>query len=61
VTDDLTAAGKDANAFVKLVAARYGGRGGGRQTFASGTLAVASVERIATAEFPGIIREWVGE
>ena len=61
VTDDLATAGKDANAFVKLVAARYGGRGGGRPTFASGSLAVASVEDVASTEFPGIVREWVGE
>jgi alanyl-tRNA synthetase len=61
VTDDLAAAGKDANAFVKLVAARFGGRGGGRPTFASGSLAVDSVERVAASEFPEIIREWIGE
>ena len=61
VTDDLAAAGKDANSLVKLLAARYGGRGGGRATFASGSLAVASVEDVATGEMPRIIREWIGE
>src|SRR5690606_18440862 len=33
VTDDLIERGKDANALMKLVAARYQGRGGGRKTF----------------------------
>ncbi len=61
VTDDLIASGKDANAFMKLVTARFGGRGGGRPTFASGTLTVPSVEQVALAEFPAIVREWVGE
>jgi alanyl-tRNA synthetase len=61
VTDDLAAAGKDANTFVKLVTARFGGRGGGRPTFASGSLAVASVKDIATTEFPGIVTEWLGK
>lgn len=60
VTDDLAASGKDASAFVKLAAAKFGGRGGGRPTFASGTLAVPSVERAALDEFPAIIREWAG-
>jgi alanyl-tRNA synthetase len=58
VTDDLVAAGKDANAFVKLVTAQFGGRGGGRPTFASGSLAVPSVERVAIEQFPAIIRTW---
>jgi alanyl-tRNA synthetase len=60
VTDDLIAAGKDANGFVKLVAGRFGGRGGGRPTFASGSLTVPSVERVALDEFPAIISEWAG-
>jgi alanyl-tRNA synthetase len=60
VTDDLIASGKDANAFMKLVTARFGGRGGGRPTFASGTLTVPNVEQVAVAEFPAIVREWVG-
>jgi alanyl-tRNA synthetase len=60
VTDDLAAAGKDANSFIKLVTAKFGGRGGGRQTFASGVLSVPSVERVAVDEFPAILREWVG-
>ena len=60
VTDDLAGAGKDANAFVKLVTARFGGRGGGRPTFASGSLGVPSVERVALDEFPAIVREWAG-
>ena len=60
VTDDLAASGKDANSFIKLVTAKFGGRGGGRPTFASGTLSVPSVEQVAVAEFPAIVREWVG-
>ncbi len=55
-----SAAGKDANAFMKLVTAKLGGRGGGRPTFASGSLAVPSVERAALDEFPAILREWAG-
>jgi alanyl-tRNA synthetase len=61
VTDDLIAAGKDANAFVKLVTSRFGGRGGGRPTFASGSLAVPDVAQVATAEFPDIVRAWMAE
>ncbi len=61
VTDDLVAAGKDANALVKLLTARFGGRGGGRPTFASGTLGVPDVAEVAAAEFPDIIRGWVAE
>jgi alanyl-tRNA synthetase len=60
VTDDLIAAGKDANAFIKLVTAKFGGRGGGRPTFASGTLGVPGVEQVVVTEFPAIVREWVG-
>jgi alanyl-tRNA synthetase len=59
VTDDLAASGKDANSFIKLVTAKFGGRGGGRPTFASGTLNVPSVEQVAVDEFPAILREWV--
>ncbi|HEY4100244.1 MAG TPA: alanine--tRNA ligase [Gemmatimonadales bacterium] len=59
VTDDLASSGRDANAFVKLVTSRFGGRGGGRPTFASGSLGVPSVEAVATAEFPAIVREWM--
>jgi alanyl-tRNA synthetase len=60
VTDDLAGAGRDANSFIKLVTARFGGRGGGRPTFASGSLNVPSVERVAVEEFPAILREWIG-
>lgn len=59
VTDDLVAEGKDANSFIKLVTAKYGGRGGGRPTFASGSLTVPSVEQLAVADFPALVREWV--
>ncbi len=59
VTDDLVAQGKDANALMKLVAARFEGRGGGRKTFASGSLGVADAGRIVTDELPGILREWI--
>jgi alanyl-tRNA synthetase len=59
VTDDLAAAGKDANGLVKLLAAKFGGRGGGRSTFASGSLTVPSVEHAANESFPAIIREWI--
>ncbi|MGH7524894.1 MAG: DHHA1 domain-containing protein, partial [Gemmatimonadales bacterium] len=61
VTDDLAAAGKDANALMRLLTSKFGGRGGGRTTFASGSLAVPGVEPVAVTEFPGIIKDWVGE
>jgi alanyl-tRNA synthetase len=61
VTDDLAAAGKDANKLMRLLTAKFGGRGGGRSTFASGSLGVPSVEQVAATEFPGIIRDWAGE
>ncbi len=61
VTDDLVASGKDANAFVKLVSAKFGGRGGGRPTFASGSLAVDSVVAVARESFPALLREWISE
>ncbi len=59
VTDDLIASGKDANSLMKLVTARFGGRGGGRPTFASGSLEVASAEQTVTEELPGMLREWI--
>ena len=59
VTDDLIASGKDANSLMKLVTAKFGGRGGGRPTFASGSLEVASAEQTVTEELPGMLREWI--
>ena len=59
VTDDLVARGKDANALMKLVTARFQGRGGGRKTFASGSLGVESVERVVTEELPAMLDAWV--
>ena len=59
VTDDLIARGKDANMLMKLVTARFGGRGGGRPTFASGSLGVASAEQTVIDELPGILQEWI--
>ncbi len=58
VTDDLVARGKDANALMKLLAERYAGRGGGRKTFASGSLGTEA-ERVAVEELPGMLREWI--
>ncbi len=60
VTDDLIEAGKDANSLVKVLAARFGGRGGGRATFASGSLGVPSVEQAARNGFAAIVGEWAG-
>jgi len=58
-TDDLIGRGKDANALMKLVTARFGGRGGGRPTFASGTLQVESAEAVVAAELPAMLAEWL--
>ncbi len=60
VTDDLVARGKDANALMKLLASRFDGRGGGRKTFASGSLATGA-ERVATEELAPMLREWIRE
>jgi alanyl-tRNA synthetase len=59
VTDDLVARGKDANALMKHVALKFGGRGGGRPTFASGSIAVDSAERTAVEELPQLLTEWL--
>jgi alanyl-tRNA synthetase len=58
-TDDLIGRGKDANALMKLVTARFGGRGGGRPTFASGSLQVESAEAVVTGELPAMLAEWL--
>ncbi len=60
VTDDLVKAGKDANALMKLFTARFNGRGGGRPTFASGSIGEGNAEAVVLAELPGMIREWTG-
>jgi alanyl-tRNA synthetase len=60
VTDDLVARGKDANALMKLVTTRFQGRGGGRKTFASGSLGSDTAERVVTEELPALLHEWVG-
>jgi alanyl-tRNA synthetase len=58
-TDDLIGRGKDANALMKLVTARFGGRGGGRPTFASGSLQVESAEAVVATELPAMLAEWL--
>ena len=60
VTDDLMKEGKDANTLMKMVTVRYGGRGGGRPTFASGSLGVPSAEKVVIEELPAMLREWIG-
>jgi alanyl-tRNA synthetase len=60
VTDDLIDRGKDANALMQLVTVRFAGRGGGRKTFASGSLGSPDAERVVTEELPGMLREWLG-
>jgi alanyl-tRNA synthetase len=60
VTDDLIDQGKDANALMQLVTVRFAGRGGGRKTFASGSLGSPDAERVVTEELPGILKEWLG-
>jgi alanyl-tRNA synthetase len=60
VTDDLVKSGKDANALMKMFATRFGGRGGGRPTFASGSVGSGNAEQIVTTELPGMLQEWVG-
>ncbi|MEP6590108.1 MAG: alanine--tRNA ligase [Gemmatimonadota bacterium] len=59
VTDDLIANGKDANALMKLVTKQFGGRGGGRPTFASGSLSVESAEQTVADELPGMLKQWL--
>jgi alanyl-tRNA synthetase len=60
VSDDLIAAGKDANAAMKLLTGAFGGRGGGRPTFASGSLGVENVEAIVADRIVPLVAEWVG-
>jgi alanyl-tRNA synthetase len=60
VTDDLVKRGKDANALMKVLAARFDGRGGGRKTFASGSLGQPA-EEVALESLPTILREWLAE
>jgi alanyl-tRNA synthetase len=59
VTDDLVKRGKDANTLMKLVTARFGGRGGGRPTFASGSLPVDDVLTTLTGNLPEMLTEWL--
>ncbi len=59
VSDDLIAAGKDANGLMKLLTTTFGGRGGGRPTFASGSLGVENVEAIALKRFGPIVAAWI--
>ncbi|MBK7595811.1 MAG: alanine--tRNA ligase [Gemmatimonadetes bacterium] len=60
VSDDLIAAGKDANAAMKLLTGAFGGRGGGRPTFASGSLGVENVEAVVVDRIVPLVAEWVG-
>jgi len=38
---------------------RFAGRGGGRKTFASGSLGSPDAERVVTEELPAMLREWL--
>jgi alanyl-tRNA synthetase len=60
VSDDLIGSGKDANGLMKQLTATFGGRGGGRPTFASGSLAVPSVEAITADQIVPLVAGWVG-
>jgi alanyl-tRNA synthetase len=60
VSDDLIGAGKDANGLMKQLTAAFGGRGGGRPTFASGSLGVPSVEAITAEQIVPLVAGWVG-
>ena len=60
VSDDLIAAGKDANAAMKLLTGALGGRGGGRPTFASGSLGVDNVEAVVVDRIVPLVAEWIG-
>ncbi|HET9134961.1 MAG TPA: alanine--tRNA ligase [Gemmatimonadales bacterium] len=57
VTDDLVARGKDANTLMKAVSAKWGGRGGGRPTFASGS--VSGEAAAVVAQLPLFLAEWL--
>ncbi len=59
VSDDLIALRKDANALMKLLTGSFGGRGGGRPTFASGSLGVDNVEAIMVDRIVPLVAEWV--
>ncbi len=59
VTDDLIARGRDANGLMKALATRFGGRGGGRPTFASGSLGVEDLAAILATDFPAAVQEWL--
>ena len=59
VSDDLAADGHDANLLIKELTARHGGRGGGRKTFASGSLE-GNAESVATDSLLPLLRERLG-
>lgn len=58
-TDGLIEQGKNANALIKFLASRFAGRGGGRPTFASGSLGVEDVGAIANTALVEAVREWL--
>ncbi len=58
VTDDLIKQGKDANALMKFVTGKFGGRGGGRPTFASGSLG-GEVATLLADGLPAAVQEWL--
>ncbi|MBA2292043.1 MAG: alanine--tRNA ligase, partial [Gemmatimonadales bacterium] len=59
VTPSLAARGRDANRLMKLLAERWNGRGGGKPGFASGSLAVASIEETVVPVLPAVVQEWL--
>jgi alanyl-tRNA synthetase len=58
VSDDLAADGHDANVLIKELTARHGGRGGGRKTFASGSLD-SNAEAAVTESLVPLLRDRV--
>ncbi len=59
VTDDLIARGKDANALIKLVTTQFAGRGGGRKTFASGSLGTMDASAMVAEALPAMLVAWL--
>ncbi|MCA9762114.1 MAG: alanine--tRNA ligase [Gemmatimonadetes bacterium] len=57
VTDDLIARGRDANALMQELTRRHGGRGGGRKTFASGSLG-EDAAAVAGEHLGPLLQEW---
>ncbi len=59
VTPSLAERGHDANRLMKMLAARWNGRGGGKPALASGSLGVDSIESAVVPELPTVVQDWL--